>query len=187
RRQKPDLIVTPETSYPGTWREDAPGVPTNGSQKLAHDVTAHVKAPILLGMSADVRESEDVIRSYNSSVLIGANGRWLGRYDKIHRVPFGEYVPLKGTLPFMKTFAPYDYDYEVAPGQQFTQFPLATARGTHTFGVMICYEDTDPAMARPYGGGGKAQTDFLLNVSNDGWFKGSSEHDQHLAICRFLA
>jgi apolipoprotein N-acyltransferase len=186
RRQKPDLIVTPETSYPGTWREDAPGVPTNGSRKLAHDVTAHVQAPILLGMSADVRESEDTIRSYNSSVLIGANGRWLGRYDKIHRVPFGEYVPMK-VLPFMKAFAPYDYDYEVAPGKQFTQFPLATARGTHTFGVMICYEDTDPAMARPYGGGGKAQADFLLNVSNDGWFKGSSEHDQHLAICRFRA
>ena len=52
---------------------------------------------------------------------------------------------------------------------------------------MICYEDTDPAMARPYGGGGEAQTDFLLNISNDGWFDGTSEHDQHLAICRFRA
>jgi apolipoprotein N-acyltransferase len=52
---------------------------------------------------------------------------------------------------------------------------------------MICYEDTDPAMSRPYGGGGPAQTDFLLNVSNDGWFKGTSEHEQHLAICRFRA
>jgi apolipoprotein N-acyltransferase len=63
----------------------------------------------------------------------------------------------------------------------------ATGRRS-TFGVLICYEDTDAEVARPYGGGDKqAPADFLLNISNDGWFDGTSEHDQHLAICRFRA
>ncbi len=53
---------------------------------------------------------------------------------------------------------------------------------------MICYEDTDPDVARPYGGGDKrAPVDFILNTSNDGWFNGTSEHEQHLAIARFRA
>ena len=64
-------------------------------------------------------------------------------------------------------------------------------RGTdhaYSFGVAICYEDTDPDRTRPYGGGdGGPPADFLLNISNDGWFDGTSEHDEHLAICRFRA
>jgi apolipoprotein N-acyltransferase len=78
----------------------------------------------------------------------------------------------------------------VAPGEGHTRFPLAETAGGRpfTFGVVICYEDTIPDMALPYGGGdGKPAADFLLNLSNDGWFDGSSEHDQHLAICRFRA
>src|SRR5262249_42646212 len=55
------------------------------------------------------------------------------------------------------------------------------------FGVVICYEDTDPVLTRHYGGGGREAVDFILNTSNDGWFNGTSEHDQHLAICRFRA
>ena len=57
------------------------------------------------------------------------------------------------------------------------------------FGVLICFEDTDPDLARQYGrpdGDGPA-ADFLLNISNDGWFNGSSEHEEHLAISRFRA
>jgi apolipoprotein N-acyltransferase len=57
------------------------------------------------------------------------------------------------------------------------------------FGVMICYEDTDPYLARQYVRGDRGQplVDFLLNISNDGWFDGTCEHDEHLAICRFRA
>jgi apolipoprotein N-acyltransferase len=187
-RQRPDLIVTPETSYPGTWEEHYPGKPMRHCQEeVADKMAAHMRTCILLGMASEVLDRQGKRHSYNSSILIGRDGKWLGRYDKIHRVPFGEYIPLKGRLPFLTVFAPYDYDYEVDPGEEFTRFALPVRGGSYTFGVLICYEDTDPAMARPYGGGGHAQTDFLLNVSNDGWFKGSSEHDQHLAICRFRA
>lgn len=60
--------------------------------------------------------------------------------------------------------------------------------GEHRFGVLICYEDTDSVLARRYVLSGTEQTvDFLVNISNDGWFKGTSEHEEHLAICRFRA
>lgn len=129
-------------------------------------------------------------RRYNSAILIDRQGKRAGRYDKIHRVPFGEFVPFREWLPWMEVFAPYDFDYSIWPGKQFTRFPIidsATGR-RFTFGTVICYEDTDAVVARPYGGGdGAAPADFLLNISNDGWFDGTSEHDEHLAICRFRA
>jgi apolipoprotein N-acyltransferase len=121
---------------------------------------------------------------FNSALLIQPNGREGPRYDKMHRVPFGEYVPLRDWLPWMNQFAPYDFDYSIVPGDEFTRFPL----GDHAFGVVICYEDTDPYLARQYVRPDRGQpVDFLINISNDGWFNGTSEHEEHLAICRFRA
>src|SRR5205823_574759 len=79
----------------------------------------------------------------------------------------------------------YDFDYSISPGEDFTHFSL----GRYRFGVIICYEDTDPYLARQYVRPQSTQrpVDFLLNISNDGWFDGTSEHEQHLAICRFRA
>src|SRR5262249_34849743 len=59
----------------------------------------------------------------------------------------------------------------------------------HHYGLVICYEDTDPALARQYveDGSDGSPVDFLVNISNDGWFKGTAEHEEHLAICRFRA
>ena len=88
----------------------------------------------------------------------------------------------------MNSLAPYDFDYSVSPGEEFTRFHLPDKDGSpaNAFGVVICYEDTDPDMARPHASGPEP-VGFLLNISNDGWFNGTSEHDQHLAICRFRA
>ena len=81
------------------------------------------------------------------------------------------------------------HDYSCTPGENWTRFELPTAKGTFRFGVLICYEDTDPSMARKYNptSGRGPGVDFLVNISNDGWFDGSEEHEQHLAICRFRA
>jgi apolipoprotein N-acyltransferase len=184
-----DLIVWPETSFPGVWAESPPGAPWPESRDTARLVARRWHTPQLLGTNAEVRGDDEKIRAYNSAVLIDREGRWQGRYDKIHRVPFGEYIPVRSLLPWLAAAAPYDYDYSVSPGTQFTRFPLRDGTGRDTtFGVVICYEDTDPGIARPYlGSDGKPPADFLLNSSNDGWFNGTSEHDQHLAICRFRA
>ncbi len=189
-RYRPDLIVWPETSYPQDWMQEADGTPTDHTREIARRMAARWRTSLLVGMNSLDLDAGGHGRRYNSAVLVDRNGKSGGRYDKMHRVPFGEYVPLRDWLPWMNSLAPYDFDYSVWPGREYTRFPLAEAStGEHfTFGVLICYEDTDAAMARPYGGGdGQPPADFLLNISNDGWFDGTSEHDEHLAICRFRA
>jgi len=182
----PDLIVWPETSYPEDWVVTPDGQPNKESLKLARIVAERWRTPVLLGLNVQALQNDDRSRRYNSAILIQADGGAGGRYDKIHRVPFGEYVPFGEALPFMNHFSPYDdSSYSVHAGEHFTRFPL----GVYHFGVIICYEDSDPYLARQYvraDSDGPA-VDFLLNISNDGWFDGTSEHEEHLAICRFRA
>jgi apolipoprotein N-acyltransferase len=86
----------------------------------------------------------------------------------------------------MQTFTPYKWDYSCRPGERWTRFPLATADGrAFTFACLICYEDSDPYLARQYVAADPVN--FLVNISNDGWFDGTEQHEQHLAICRFRA
>lgn len=188
-RYHPDLIVWPETSYPDEWTQQADGTPSEHSRQTARRMARRWRAPVLIGINSANMDEQNRRHRFNSAILIDGKGQASGRYDKIHRVPFGEYVPFRDWLPWMEQFAPYDFDYSIGAGQEHTRFTLADVAGRRfRFGVLICYEDTDAAVARPYGGSdGRAAADFLLNISNDGWFNGTSEHDQHLAICRFRA
>src|SRR5262249_15523446 len=88
-------------------------------------------------------------------------------------------------LPLMQWLSPYGFDYSVTPGERQTRFALD---GYH-FGMVICYEDTDPYLARQYARpeGSEPPVDFLVNTSNDGWFDGTAEHEEHLAVARFRA
>src|SRR5262249_28863160 len=138
------------------------------TRRLVHDVPRCWPTNVLLGMNCEVLDAEEHLRKYNSAILIRPDASPGGRYDKIHRVPFGEYVPLRDWLPWMNALAPYDSDYSIAVGERQTRFPL----GQHRFGVVICYEDSDPFLARQYvtAEGGEPPVDFLVNMSNDGWF-----------------
>ena len=199
QKPKPHLIVWPETSYPGAWYDTASDAPKPAPDGWDDDVQkcrsrlADVIRPwgtaVLFGLDSGVFEADGHTHVCNSALLLDAEGRALGRYDKIHCVPFGEYVPFREWLPWMRVFAPYDFDYSVTPGRNETRFLLESGpEHRFSFGVAICYEDTDADRTRPYAGGdGGAPVDFLLNTSNDGWFDGTSEHDEHLAICRFRA
>jgi apolipoprotein N-acyltransferase len=193
----PDLIVWPETSYFLYWSEVSPElavekIPEPIMREEAfirehlRDVltnvypTSHLLGLTAFYLNADAKESR-----FNSALFVRKGGRIAGRYDKIHRVPFGEYVPLKGWIPFVEAVSPYEGDFGIVAGEKHTRFEL----GKHKFGVLICYEDTDPFMARRYvrPDADGAAVDFLINMSNDGWFEGGSEHDEHLAISRFRA
>ncbi|MBV9126009.1 MAG: apolipoprotein N-acyltransferase, partial [Planctomycetes bacterium] len=214
QQPRPDLIVWPETSHPAGWRElsphlvllaalsAAPPAPFPGNlpwmagalanrplwlRFLNYEVihtAERCRTPVLFGVNAYTWEP-DRVSNYNAAILVEGDGRVVGRYDKIHRVPFGEYVPFKDWLPLMNKLAPYDFDYSIRPGERLTRFPL----GPYHFGMVICYEDTVPTLARQYVGPapGEPPIDFLLNISNDGWFDGTSEHEEHLAISRFRA
>jgi apolipoprotein N-acyltransferase len=196
RPPKPDLIVWPETSYPKEWVEVSPELATKRipevwqeGLKESRDLIAKANnrwpTNLLLGVSCEFLNSQGAPDRYNSAIYLKSDRSFGGRYDKIHRVPFGEYVPLRAELPFMNALAPYDFDYSLKPGNDMTRFRLA---GFH-FGVLICYEDTDPDLARKYlqDSNGRPPADFLVNISNDGWFNGTSEHEEHVAICRFRA
>jgi apolipoprotein N-acyltransferase len=198
--QRPDLIVWPETSLPVEWVELAPGQTVDqvsaswrealaSSRENAEAIGRKWHANVLLGLNSRMLGGGEETWRYNSALLLGPTGREDGRYDKIHRVPFGEYIPLRDWLPWLNRLAPYDFDYSVRAGEHQTRFALPTADGVYHFGVIICFEDTDPPLARQYvrPSDGEPAADFLVNISNDGWFNGESEHEEHLAICRFRA
>jgi apolipoprotein N-acyltransferase len=186
----PDLVVWPETCFPDEWIEVAEGEQADpefarAAQKCAEAFAKGPPAvPTLLGLNGLAWEGGRRWK-YNSALLLDTRGHKLGRYDKMHLVPFGEYVPLGETLPFMSVFTPYKHDYSCRPGQLWTRFPLPAGDRAYTFGCLICYEDSDPSLARRYVA--SDPVDFFVNISNDGWFDGTEEHEQHLAICRFRA
>jgi apolipoprotein N-acyltransferase len=189
--RRPDLVVWPETSWPGGWDEILEdgaehSAPDEETRELAQKFAEAWHTDLLLGLNTNIkRQDRRPVRRHNSAILVTADGRSGGRYDKIHRVPFGEYIPLRDWLPFMNWFSPYDFDYSITSGESLTRFPL----GKYHYGVVICYEDTVDYLARKYAlpDGDQPAADFLLNTSNDGWFDGTAEHAQHLAVCRFRA
>jgi apolipoprotein N-acyltransferase len=159
---------------------------------------------------------------YNSAYFYRPNGtRAPGRYDKIHLVLFGEYIPFRYTVPWLferlKMFLPagWNPDYSLEHGTRYTVFEMAPQEAasagrqlqasnlelpaSYRFGVIICYEDTIPYVARNFAldAQGRKRIDWLVNISNDGWFvrfpEGSqqvlptTELPQHMAICAFRA
>lgn len=130
------------------------------------------------GHSADIdMQSYEVAARYNSAFMYGPDGEQnFKRYDKIHLVPFGEYIPFKESIPplynlFMK-LSPYDYDYNLTKGTEYTSFEILDAGEKYHFGVLICYEDTDPTVTRKMvvDENGQRKADWLVNLSNDGWY-----------------
>lgn len=208
-----DLVVWPETCYPFEWWTKGPepaaaaphpnleNVPESqrwvryfatgqveGIRRPDVPVEGFWKTSVLLGLNGYEWNGTRAVPT-NTALLIDRDGVPQGRYDKMHLVPFGEYVPFRETLPFMNRFTPYTHDYSCRPGESFTRFPLFVGETPYSFGVLICYEDSDPILARQYvrSNGDEKPVDFLVNISNDGWFKGTEEHEGHLAICRFRA
>ncbi len=141
--------------------------------------------------------AKEVETKHNSARLLRPDGTPAERYDKIHLVPFGEYVPFRETLPWLENFTPNPKDPLCRPGDKLTRFELPTAKTIngkteikiYRFGVIICYEDTEPTLARRYNrdSGEANPADFLVNMSLDSWFSGTEQHEQHLAISRFRA
>jgi apolipoprotein N-acyltransferase len=153
----------------------------------------------LLGDDGTIKE---LSKSYNSAFLYEPNGMQANeQYNKIHLVPFGEEIPgKKGSWlhNFFMNFSPYDSDYTLDRGGEFAIFKMRGNEDTaYRFGVMICYEDAVPYIGRKFvlDGDGKKRVDWLVNISNDGWFvrfkQGtivpSGELSQHAAVCVFRA
>ncbi len=208
-RQRPDLIVWPETSYPYNWISVEPNVDTaafedqvhsivpkwSGKKWLErmeaivddlHDWTDRSKAPMLVG-TIYYDHRKDTLDRYNSAILFVPNVQAIHVYHKMHLVPFGEYFPLIESLPWLAALTPYAG--EKLQSLSFGRKPLALPLGPYRLAVSICFEDTIPHLVRQSFADSDAssQPDVLINLSNDGWFHGSSELDMHLASGVFRA
>ena len=159
------LVVWPEAAVPAYLRFEP------GAMRWILELGAAVRVPLLVG--APDAEGEGRRVSYlNSAFLVEATGI-RSRYDKIHLVPFGEYVPLKRLLFFVEAIAAEIGDF--TPGRQATVFPLEGA----PFGTVICYEVIFPDLFRRFVAGGAS---FMANITNDAWFGDSGGPLQHLAM-----
>ncbi len=142
-------------------------------------------------------------KRFNSALVYDPDGvQRAQRYDKNHLVPFGEFVPfrqqrflffdLHPLYRWLNRLSPFSdggqIEYSLWPGRELTVFTLEAGGRTYRFGTPICYEDVMPYLIRRYvWEGGQRRVDFLVNISNDGWFLHSAELPQHLAICVFRA
>ena len=203
--EKIDMIVWPETVllFPYTLNVE-PGVFTktyadgarfaqDSLKTLARKYQAYVLAgatsylPAEYGYVSDPRIALQIPsgawnKRYNSAYLVDPDGVYKARYDKIHLVPFGEYLPLPNLFPFFSKLVPFTEF--LLPGDKQTIFNVNAREHEAHFGVLICYEDMDPELAR---GLRLRGSDFFVNISNDAWFATSIELDQHFAVARLRA
>ncbi len=180
-----DLLAWPETMMPGLLNID-PELTGRKidflSQLTPVQLAQTLHANLLLGGIALTLDGEEQ-RYFNSAYYYNREGKFIDRYDKMHLVPFGEFTPLKKYFPFLSRLVPYEIG--LTHGQRRTLFRLDTPQcGSFTFGASVCYEDTVPSLIRRFKRDG---ADFMLNITNDGWFRNSAELDQHLAIMVFRA
>jgi len=163
-RSRPAAIVWPETAATIFLRGDL--------ELLARltRLAGEVGAPLIVG-SID-RLDGPRGQFLNSAFFLTEQGI-RAKYDKIHLVPFGEYVPLSGLIGFVRGWAEFISDF--AAGETATVFPLPGA----PFGTVICYEVIFPELFREFVREGAA---FMGNITNDAWFGETSGPWQHLGM-----
>ncbi len=158
---------------------------------------------VVTGCATWVDTPYDVLapmRRYNSAMVFNPQGGPHQRYDKVHLVYFGEIVPFRfGRFRFLylwiNSLMPFgaegNEEFSFFKGKEFKRFTMAASSLNNErfeYGIPICYEDVMPYVARTFTSGedGK-RAQFLLNISNDGWFGRGIQQPQHLAISVFRA
>jgi apolipoprotein N-acyltransferase len=173
-----DLLIWPESAVPKMIRYD-----TNTFDAITGLARKHGVWMIVGSDDAEPRRgagNPDDADYFNSSFLISPGGQLVERYIKRNLVIFGEYVPLQHWLPFMKWFTPVQGGF--TPGTGPVPFQLSGLDVNTS--VLICFEDIFPQVAR---GGVTNNTDFLVNITNDGWFDRSAAQWQHAVSGLFRA
>ncbi len=174
--EQADLIVWPETMWPGFLFTDAPGFAQISA--IAKKTGAH----ILIGTQRYVLDG--TMKRRNSAVIITPAGRTLAAvYDKMFLVPVSEYVPLEDIIPAFKFAVSQMMPYEsetLTHGTSLDVFEVAGAK----FSVSICFELSLDWMVRRARNAG---AEYLINISNDGWFTDSAELDLALGQGVFRA
>jgi apolipoprotein N-acyltransferase len=185
-----DLIVWPEAATPFVFELEPQ------YRLLVTDIARRAGAPLLFGSPALRRYPDGKPFLLNSAYLLATDGQILGRYDKQHLVPFGEYIPFHHSLLFfLDKLVEGIGDFEAGPGSTLLMYkprekapPMAAAATVpdiHVkFGVVICYEVIFPNLVRQFAANG---ADFMVTITNDAWFGSSSAPYQHFGMVVFRA
>ena len=168
---QPHLIVWPETATPFFYQSDTKYAP----EMVA--IARQSRSYLLFGSPA-YQTAGKVIKMFNRAYLLAPQQGLLAQYDKIHLVPFGEYVPVKKLLPFVQKMVEGIGDFY--SGQEFTVMAIPQGR----FSVLICFEIIFPDLVRQFV---KRGAQFLANITNDAWFGRSAASYQHISIGSFRA
>lgn len=167
----PDLVVWPESAAPFYLFNN---------EDLTFRVMEAIRktgVPFIVG-SPSIRLKKEGYDVYNSAFLIDPNGEILGKYDKVHLVPYGEYVPLKKWMPFLGKIVAEVGDFK--RGKKGEVIPF----GDVGLGLQICYEIIFPDLSRQMVENG---ANLIINITNDAWFGRSSAPYQHFAMAVFRA
>jgi len=166
--RSPDLIVWPETAVPFIFGYD---------QTLTQDIISFQKqlGSYLLFGSMLAKDDDQLS---NSAVLLSPDGTIVSTYDKIHLVPYGEYVPLRNLFPFIEKITVGIGDF--LPGEEPVVMQTPFAR----IGTLICYEIIFPGLARKFV---DRDANVLATITNDAWFGRTSAPYQHFYMAVFRA
>ena len=167
---RPDLIIWPETATPFFYQD------AKEYQPLVLDIPKRTDAFLLFG-TPSYKIKRGKANHYNSAYLASPSGDLVGGYDKIHLVPFGEYVPF-GDYISLGSLGEGIGDFK--SGKEIFNFSIPQGK----FGVLICFEIIFPDLCRRFV---KDGANFLVTITNDAWFGRTSAPYQHFAIATFRA
>jgi len=165
KTQPPQLLVWPEVPAP-LYSDDPEFL------KMAATTARVTQSYFLAGVVAHRSDGAPL----NSALLVAPSGEVVGRYDKVHLVPFGEFVPWP--FGFANKISTEIGDFK--PGDKVVVLPA----NDHRVGAFICYESVFPNFVRQFAANG---AEILVNISNDSWFDKSAARQQHLKIVRMRA
>ncbi|QSH42148.1 apolipoprotein N-acyltransferase [Lentisphaerota bacterium ZTH] len=178
---RPDVIIWPETAVPYPYR--AQGIVCSEYRYKLFQLSTAAKCPLLIG-TIDFEDLPPGVNrepgTLNSAFLFDAEGSFKAKYDKVHPVPFGEYVPFRKYLPrFIINMI--DMNRDLTAGNSYQPLPIHPGV---LAGISICFEDVFPYISRREVLKG---ANLILVITNDAWYPKSSEPDQHLANAVFRA
>lgn len=169
---KIDLIVWPESPAPFFTNDTA-------FRDAISEVARTTDASVVVGaIGSDASHPNADAPLFNSAALVNSRGEWTSRYDKVHLVPFGEYLPFPSLFSFAGGLT-----------KEVGQFERGASRSPlraddKQLGVFICYESVFPDEVRQFGNNG---AQVFVNISNDGWYGDSGAYAQHLNQTRMRA
>jgi apolipoprotein N-acyltransferase len=161
-----DLIIWPESATPFFFQSE-PAYHTHVVRTVRRS-----GAGLLFG-SPSFTQTPAGQRYFNSAFLLRSDGSVAGRYDKVHLVPWGEYVPLQQLFPFINRLVAGIGDFSPGEGMRLL------SAGEISFATLICYEIIFPNLTRRFVRlGGRC----IINITNDAWFGRTCAPYQHLSM-----